>query len=89
MGSLPLGMMDALTSAEANTIFHSHRLHPLPKQKAVTPGLIPTLNFQTVFQTVFQTQQGYGVDTNCSQFAPTLAFSALHSLRHVQMQQYQ
>lgn len=85
MESLPLGMMDALTSAEANTVFHTHRLHPLPKQKAVTPALIPTLNFQTVFQT----QQGYGVDTNCSQFAPTLAFSALHSLRHVQMQQYQ
>lgn len=37
MGSLPRGTTDALTSAEADVVFHSHKLHPVPKQDAVRP----------------------------------------------------
>lgn len=84
VGSLPLGMMDALTSAEANTIFHSHRPHHLPKQKAMT-----LLSFPPSISQQFCKPSRVVVLTQIALFAPTLAFSALHSLRHMQLQQYQ
>lgn len=84
MASLLLGMMDALTSAKANTVFHSHKLHPLPKQKAMT-----LLSFPPSISKPFSKPSRVMVLTQIALFAPTLAFSALHSFRHMQLQQHQ